>query len=30
MWLDSAAPAAFHGEPYIIDLPAALAAEAAR
>lgn len=29
MWLDAVASAAFHGEPYIIDLPAALAAEAA-
>ena len=29
IWLDSVASAAFHGEPYIIDLPAALAAEAA-
>ena len=29
IWLDSVASAAFHGEPYLIDLPAALAAEAA-
>ncbi|KRE91878.1 hypothetical protein [Arthrobacter sp. Soil764] len=29
IWLDSVASAAFHGEPYIIDFPAALAAEAA-
>lgn len=29
MWLDAVASAAFHGEPYIIDLPAALAAERA-
>lgn len=28
-WLDSVASAAFYGEPYIIDLPAALAADAA-
>ena len=28
-WLDSVASAAFYGEPYIIDLPAALAAEGA-
>lgn len=29
IWLDSVASAAFYGEPYIIDYPAALAAEAA-
>ncbi|WP_457946005.1 hypothetical protein ACTAQI_11595 [Pseudarthrobacter sp. alpha12b] len=29
MWLDSVASAAFHGEPYIVDFPAALAADAA-
>lgn len=29
MWLDAVASAAFYGEPYIIDLPAALAADAA-
>lgn len=28
-WLDSVASAAFYGEPYIIDLPAALSADAA-
>jgi hypothetical protein len=28
-WLDSVASAAFYGEPYIIDLPAALAADGA-
>lgn len=29
MWLDAVASAAFYGAPYIIDLPAALAADAA-
>lgn len=29
IWLDSVASAAFYGEPYIIDLPAALAADSA-
>lgn len=29
IWLDSVASAAFYGEPYIIDFPAALAADAA-